>query len=104
MRTRDGKYIERYSSDISSLYETQRRNDVDENENNDTRGVAAGETTLDANVFRDLSRESPVKLSHSSDIIMRNDDTAKEHERLLKTIGRILDTVPKSYRVRARAC
>jgi len=76
----------------------------DENENNDTRGIAAttGETTLDADVFRDLSRESPVKFSHSTSIIMRNDDTAKERERLLKTTGRILETVPKSYRARAR--
>jgi len=89
------------------IQEAQRRNDVrgeDENENNDTRGIAAttGETTLDADVFRDLSRESPVKLSHSTSIIMRNDDTAKERERLLKTTGRILETVPKSYRARAR--
>jgi len=42
-------------------------------------------------------QESPVKLSYSSNITMRNDDTAKKHERLLKSIGRILDTVPKSY-------
>jgi len=53
-------------------------------------------------VFRDLSRESSVNLSHSSGIIMRNDDTAKEHECLLKSIGKILGTVPKSYRARAR--
>jgi len=94
------------------IQEAQRRNDArgdDENENNDTRDIAAaaaaaatGETTLDADVFRDLSRDSPVKLSHSTSIIMRNDDTAKERERLQKTIGRILDTVPKSYRARAR--
>jgi len=87
------------------IQETQRRNDVhveDENENIDTRGIAAaGETTLDADIFRDLSRESPVKFSYSS-IIMRNDNTAKEHKRLLKTIGRILESVPKSYRARAR--
>jgi len=86
--------------------EAQRRNDVrdeDENENNDTRGkTTVGETTLDADVFRDLSRDSPVKLLHSSSIIMRNDNTAKEYDRLLKTIGRILETVPKSYRARAR--
>jgi len=29
---------------------------------------------------------------------MRNDDAVKEHERLLKSIGRIFETVPKSYR------
>jgi len=29
---------------------------------------------------------------------MRNDNTAKEHERLLKTIGRILETILKFYR------
>jgi len=33
---------------------------------------------------------------------MKNDDTAKEHERLLKTCGRVLETVRKSYRARAR--
>jgi len=65
--------------------------------------VVAEELTLDADVFRDLYRESrTVKLSHSSSIIMRNDDTAKEHERLQKTIGRILESVSKSYRARAR--
>jgi len=64
--------------------------------------VVAGETTLNADVFRDLSRESPVKLSHSNGIVLRNDDTTKEHERLLKTIGRTLETVRKSYRARAR--
>jgi len=34
---------------------------------------------------------------------MRNDKIlAKKHERLLKTIGRILEIVSKSYRARAR--
>jgi len=72
------------------IQDAQSRNGVraeDENENNDTQGIVAiGETTIDADVFRDLSLESPVKLSHSTSIIMRNDNTAKERERLLKTI------------------
>jgi len=63
------------------IQEAQMRNDVrekDENENNDTRDIfAAGETTLDADVFRDLSRESAVKLSRCSGIIMRNDERAR---------------------------
>jgi len=86
------------------IQEAQRRNDVraeGENENNNMRSITvAGETTLDADIFRDLARESPIKLSHFSGIIMRNDDTAKGHERL-KTIGEILETVSKSYHARA---
>jgi len=75
----------------------QRQNNVrvkDENENNDMRGIA-GLTTL---TFFVIFRENrPSTLSHFSNIIMKNDNTAKEHEVLPKSIGRILEIMPKSY-------
>jgi len=57
------------------IQEAQRRNDIGaENENNDTQDIAG-----DADIFRDIFRKNRPSNFHTSDIIMRNDDFAKNH-------------------------
>lgn len=70
-----------------------------EDENEETHGND-DETTRD-DIFRDLSRTS-VMFPHSSSIIMGNNDTSRVDNRILRSIERILETVPKTYRAHAR--
>lgn len=71
-----------------------------EDENEETRAANDDETTRD-DIFRDLSRTS-VMIPHSSSIVTGNNDTSRVDNRILRSIERILETVPKTYRAHAR--
>jgi len=66
----------------------------DESKNNDMRDIQ--HSMMFFVIFCENRLLNFHTLVYYNGIIMRNDDTAKEHKRS-KSIGRILETVPKSY-------
>ena len=110
MKVRDEKCTEKHYSDTYNLAK-KRQNDVrneneKENENEkvlpkgNIRGASADNEMTNDGVFHDLTQTSDIS-PHSirnTNIITKNFEISSEHNHTMKSIKKILESVPKSYR------
>jgi len=109
VKVRGEKCTEKHYSDTYNLSKKRQKDVRNENEKenenkkvlpeSNIRGTSADNETTNDDVFHDLTQTSDIPLHsiRNTNIITKNFEISSEHNHTMKSIKKILESVPKSY-------